>query len=76
MDVDILPDGRCANDWVCEHRWTAIAGMVGFAKATNGQPVLDFWSEGNQASWRRGEKGFLVVTNELPLNRYTCVTGV
>ena len=67
--MEILPDGSCGNGWVCEHRWEAVAGMVGFAKATRDQAAEDFWSEGNQAAWRRGNNGFVAISNEVPLTR-------
>ena len=41
-DVVIGADGQCEGGWVCEHRWTAIAGMAGFSKATNGMS-FDNW---------------------------------
>ncbi|XP_076311371.1 alpha-amylase-like isoform X1 [Tachypleus tridentatus] len=64
LDVTINADGSCGNGWVCEHRWKPIAGMVSFSKATSGEQVKDFWSEGNQAVWRRGNKGFVAMTNQ------------
>jgi len=74
-DVIINADGSCGNGWVCEHRWPAIAGMAGFAKAANGQPMTNWWTEGNKAAYSRGNKAFIVLTNEGTLDR-TFYTGL
>jgi alpha-amylase len=74
-DVIINADGSCGNGWVCEHRWRAIAGMAGFAKAANGQPMQNWWNEGNKAAFSRGNKAFVVITNEGTLDR-TFFTGL
>jgi len=74
-DVIINADGSCGGGWVCEHRWPAIAGMAGFAKAANGQPLTNWWSEGNKAAFSRGNKAFIVITNEGTLDR-TFSTGL
>ena len=47
-DVIINEDGTCGNGWVCEHRWQAIAGMAGFAKAVSGESRGNWWQSGNQ----------------------------
>lgn len=56
----------CFEDWVCEHRWPAIANMVNFRRAT--QPVFavtDWWSQGdNQIAFGRGDRGFVVINNK------------
>ena len=31
-----------SGEWACEHRWPVIAGMAGFAKATNGESKFMF----------------------------------
>lgn len=74
-NVVINADGSCGNGWVCEHRWRAIAGMAGFAKAANGQPMTNWWSEGNKAAFSRGNKAFIAITNEGTLDR-TFQTGL
>ncbi|MBD1916145.1 alpha-amylase family protein [Phormidium sp. FACHB-322] len=57
---------NCFGAWVCEHRWPAIAGMVGFRNAT--QPVAkvtDWWSnQANQIAFGRGDRGFVVINRE------------
>ena len=49
--------------------------MVTFAKAVSGEPTLDFWTQGNQAAWRRGDKGFVAISNHNFLDR-TFYTGL
>lgn len=62
----------CFGEWVCEHRWPAIAGMVGFRNATQATPtVTDWWSNGaNQIAFGRGHLGFVAINREAePLTR-------
>ncbi|MGK7886946.1 MAG: carbohydrate-binding module family 20 domain-containing protein [Crocosphaera sp.] len=67
----------CFKDWVCEHRWTSIAGMVGFNNY-----VQDAWNiahtwhdDRNQIAFARvtptgDSKGFVVINREgYDLNR-------
>lgn len=35
--------------WVCEHRWTGVAGLVNFRKACRGWPVTKTWSSDPQS---------------------------
>jgi alpha-amylase len=57
---------NCFGEWVCEHRWPAISGMVSFRNAT--QPVAevtDWWSNNaNQIAFGRGDRGFVVINRE------------
>jgi alpha-amylase len=57
---------NCGNDWICEHRWQAIANMVGFRQATGDElRVTNWWSNGNnQIAFGRGNKGFVALNNE------------
>lgn len=53
------------GNWVCEHRWQAIANMVGFRNATQGQPVTRWWSNGaNLIAFGRGDRGYVVMNRE------------
>lgn len=56
----------CFGDWVCEHRWPAIANMVNFRRATQSVfAVTDWWSQGdNQIAFGRGDRGFVVINND------------
>jgi hypothetical protein len=58
---DQFEDGK----WVCEHRRTAIANMVGFRAATAGEPVT-YWQNigsapSNHIAFGRGTKGFVAI---------------
>ncbi|RHA37603.1 alpha-amylase [Cellulomonas rhizosphaerae] len=62
-------DASCAADagpgtdatWVCQHRWPAIAGMVGWRGVVGDAPVVDTWSQGEAVALGRGQRGFVVV---------------
>jgi alpha-amylase len=59
------PGGCSAPGWVCEHRWTTIANMVGFRNVTSGQPLTHWWDNGNnRIAFGRGNKGFIVINKE------------
>ena len=49
------------GDWVCQHRWPQIAGMVGWRNVVGDAPRVDEWSEGDAVAFGRGERGFVVV---------------
>ncbi len=57
---------NCFGEWVCEHRWPAIAGMVGFRNATQSAPIVtDWWSNSaNQIAFGRGNLGFVAINRE------------
>jgi len=50
--------------WVCEHRWTGMAGLIGFRKACRGLPITQTWEDevekGNLA-FRAGESCFVAL---------------
>merc|ERR1719210_3071109 len=44
--VSPLPDEEAqSRRWICEHRWTGVAGLVGFRKSCRGLPVSSVYSE-------------------------------
>ncbi|AEI11782.1 alpha-amylase [Cellulomonas gilvus] len=49
------------GDWVCQHRWPQVAGMVGWRGVVGDAPVVDAWSQGDAVALGRGERGFVVV---------------
>ncbi len=57
---------HCFNEWVCEHRTTAISNMVAFRNNTTGSfYVSKWWSNGNnQIAFSRGDKGFVAINRE------------
>ncbi|CAE6527163.1 unnamed protein product [Rhizoctonia solani] len=54
-----------ASGWLCQHRWTPIAGMIKFYNkvGTNG---LNNWIQGSnqQVAFGRGNAGFVAINNE------------
>ncbi|XP_076146302.1 alpha-amylase-like [Alosa pseudoharengus] len=63
--VPINPDGSCGGDWVCEHRWHQIRNMVTFRNVAHGQPLSNWWDNGeNQIAFGRGDRGFIVINND------------
>ena len=59
-------DTTCfTNRWRCEHRWQVIANMVAFHNSVRGQPVVNWWDNGNDTiAFGRGNKGYLIVNDE------------
>lgn len=72
--------GLALGQWVCEQRWHAIAGMVGFRDFTAGsQTVTDWWSnptDGNQIAFGRGAAGFVVINRSTKPLSQTLQTGM
>lgn len=72
----------CGQEWICEHRWNAIATMVDFRNQTTGYDLNHWWSNGSdQIAFGRGERGFVVINRnanplthtfdtDLPAGRY------
>jgi alpha-amylase len=62
----IDPSGACAPGWVCEHRWPAVRGMVGFRNVTSPSfATSDFWTDGNnRIAFGRGSLGFVAINRE------------
>ena len=45
-----------ANDWLCQHRWTAVAGMAGFRHNVRDAPLVNWVSaEPAQIAFSRGK---------------------
>ena len=58
--AEIGPGVRLENgEWVCQHRWTPIQGMVGWRSAVGDAPVTDLWSERRVVAFGRGGAGFV-----------------
>jgi alpha-amylase len=72
--------GLTPGQWVCEQRWHAIAGMVGFRDFTAGSDTLtDWWSnpaDGNQIAFGRGTAGFVVINRSTSPLSQTLPTGL
>ncbi|GAB1521210.1 hypothetical protein RhiTH_004301 [Rhizoctonia solani] len=54
-----------ANGWLCQHRWTPIAGMIKFYNKVDGTNLND-WVQGTnqQIAFGRGNAGFVAINNE------------
>lgn len=70
---DVYTDGtpNCfgdtpGEDWICEHRWPAVANMVAFHNVTNRNFfVTDWWSNGEQRiAFGRGDAGYVAINRE------------
>lgn len=61
--------GSCSGSgptggWECQHRWTAIAGMVPFFNAVGTQGLTNVKTNGsNQLAYGRGSVGFVAINN-------------
>lgn len=75
----LVKPAACGTEpWVCEHRWPAIAGMVGFHNSARGQPVTGWWDDGaNTLAFGRGDRAFLALNNaKEPLTGHTFSTAL
>jgi alpha-amylase len=75
------PDcGLKPGQWVCEERWHAIAGMVGFRDFTADSPsVSNWWSnpnDGNQIAFGRSTSGFVAINRSTSPLSQTLQTGL
>ncbi|PIL31175.1 hypothetical protein GSI_05872 [Ganoderma sinense ZZ0214-1] len=52
------------NGWLCQHRWIAVAGMVGFRNNV-GVAALTNWvsPQSQQIAFGRGDRGFVAINN-------------
>lgn len=53
-----------SDGWLCQHRWVAFSGMVGF-RNTVGSAELNNWvsPQGSQIAFGRGSAGFVAINN-------------
>jgi len=62
--------GNCSDTvnvkrWFCQHRWTAIAGMVGFRNVVGSAPLTGWVSPSSQRiAFARGTLGFVAINNQ------------
>jgi pullulanase-type alpha-1,6-glucosidase len=69
--ADTFEDGK----WVCEHRRTPIANMVGFRQATVGELVVNWVNvSANHIAFGRGTKGYVAINRESTANTRTYIT--
>jgi len=61
--------GTCSGtggegDWICQHRWIAFTGMVGFRNHVGSVGLSDWYSPQNsQIAFGRGSRGFVAINN-------------
>ncbi len=48
------------GEWVCQHRWPGVLGMVGWRSAVGSAPVHDEWSEDDAYAFGCGELGYVI----------------
>ncbi|KAJ3484790.1 hypothetical protein NLI96_g5399 [Meripilus lineatus] len=52
------------NGWLCQHRWVAISGMVGFHNNVGAAPMTNWVSpQSQQIAFGRGTLGFVAINN-------------
>ncbi|KAF8885204.1 glycoside hydrolase family 13 protein [Infundibulicybe gibba] len=85
-DCSLVQD-QAQSGWLCQHRWTAIAGMVGFHNEVGGAGMNNWVSPGpQQIAFGRGSAGFVAINNQdtswtatfktaLPAGRYCDAVG-
>lgn len=50
------------GEWVCQHRWQVVDGMVGWRSAVGAAPITHWWDDGSDAlAFARGARGFVAV---------------
>jgi alpha-amylase len=66
------------GQWVCEHRWPDIAGLVGFRNYTAPRfEATDWWSnDRNAIAFGRGDRGFVIINRENSALDHTFQTSV
>ncbi|HUN23002.1 MAG TPA: alpha-amylase family glycosyl hydrolase [Anaerolineales bacterium] len=68
---------QTTSEWVCEHRWRAMSNMVGFRNYTDGEPMTNQTSSGNdRIAFGRNGKGFVVINRNSSTWSSTFATGM
>lgn len=57
---------RCGatEEWICQHRWQKIAGMVQLRKVAGNSSVGRWWNRGDTIAFARGDRAFVVINRE------------
>ncbi len=50
--------------WKCQHAWREIASMVKFRNTAAGTAVTDWWDNGNQIAFGRGDEAYVAINHE------------
>lgn len=60
LSPDIEARMGCSNSWICEHRWQAIAMLVGLRNEAHGTYLNNWWDNNSkQIAFSRGEKALI-----------------
>lgn len=81
LDATCLDEPPVANrypegQFVCQHRWPAVAGMVGWRNTVGTAPVTDVWSERRVLAIDRGGVGFIVTNGGAAASEQTLATSL
>lgn len=71
-DVPRDPPGT----WLCQHRWTPVAGLVGWRAEVGASPVTDLWVGRRAVAFGRGDRGFVVVNGNAAALEETLTTSL
>jgi hypothetical protein len=63
----------CGHGWVCEHRWPQVYGMVSFRNAVQGEPLDNWWSDGENKIGESYPAPILFSHRNLPGDCFTLV---
>ena len=66
--------GTCSGtggkgDWICQHRWVAFTGMVGFRNHVGSVGLSDWYSQNSQIAFGRGLFPWTLALNFLFIGR-------
>ncbi|MFD0559570.1 alpha-amylase [Stackebrandtia endophytica] len=50
--------GNCLSGWDCVHRERTVLNMVAFRSAVGDAPMTDWWGDGSQIGFGRGDRGY------------------
>eukprot|EP00002_Diphylleia_rotans_P023858 TRINITY_DN4700_c0_g1_i1.p1 TRINITY_DN4700_c0_g1~~TRINITY_DN4700_c0_g1_i1.p1 ORF type:complete len:532 (-),score=101.66 TRINITY_DN4700_c0_g1_i1:282-1877(-) len=63
-DGTTKPADCSTGEWICEHRWHAIANMVSFRASAVGEPTQNWWDNGvDKIAFSRGNKAFVAISS-------------
>ncbi|KAH7107914.1 glycoside hydrolase [Auriculariales sp. MPI-PUGE-AT-0066] len=66
-----------SNGWLCQHRWLAFTGLVGFRNAVGSAALANWRSDSSQRiAFSRGSIGFVAINNQDDAWSATFTTGL
>ncbi|KAI9433229.1 glycoside hydrolase [Lactarius indigo] len=77
MSAGSCSDAPSVDGWLCQHRWLAISGMVGFRNQVGSAPITKWVSPSSQRiAFARGSVGFVAINNVGSRWNATFMTGL